>query len=187
MSLRDYARTAYRTAVNVALARSRHRFFMRTSFTHLDARIRQLALATDALSGIVRPVLVEPPFGRSMLVIAPHQDDELVGCGGSLLRQVGAGAAARVVVVEDGGSEYAEDGFPTRHDLVAIREAEAIRVAAGAGIPTPRFLAFPGLNWESVPAVAQALRAEIDASRTDALFVPRWETSASSASGAARR
>ncbi len=171
MSLRDYARTAYRTALQVAFARSRYRFFMRASFTHLDARIRQVALATDALSGVLRPVLVEPPFGRSMLVIAPHQDDELIGCGGSLLRQVAAGGAARVVFVQDGGSEHEEDGL-ARHELVAIREAEARRVATGVGIDTPKFLAYQDLTWASVPPVAASLRAEIDSSRTDALFVP---------------
>lgn len=171
MSLRDYARAAYRTMQRVAFARSRYRFFMTASFIQLDDRIRRLALATDALSSLLRPVLVDPPFGRSMLVVAPHQDDELIGCGGALLRQVGAGGAARVVFVQDGGNEHEEEGL-TRHDMVAIRESEARRVADGIGIESPKFLAYRTLNWESVSSVANSLSADIESSRTDALFVP---------------
>ena len=171
MRLRNYLRSAYRTSLHVAFARSRYRFFMRASFTQLDDRIRRLALATDVLSSVLGPVLLDPPFGRSMLVVAPHQDDELIGCGGSILRQVGAGGAARVAFVQDGGSEHEEDGL-ARQELVAIREAEARRVAAAIGVETPTFLAYPSLNWESVPSVAESLRAEIESSRADALFVP---------------
>ncbi len=171
MSLRNYLRSGYRAAIQLTQARSRYRFFMTTSFTDLDARIRQLALATDHLSRMVRPVLVEPPFGRSMLVVAPHQDDELVGCGGTLLRHVAAGGTARVVFVSDGGGEHEEDGL-ARHESVAIREAEARKVAKAIGIEPPRFLAYESLRWQSVAAVAESLRAEIDSSRPDSLFVP---------------
>lgn len=38
----------------------------------------------------------------SVLVLAPHPDDEVLGCGGAILRHVGAGAPVRVVVATDG-------------------------------------------------------------------------------------
>jgi LmbE family N-acetylglucosaminyl deacetylase len=171
MRLRNYLRTAYRTAIQFAYARSRYRFFMTTTFVNLDARIRRLALATDALSGIVKPVLIAPPFGRSMLVIAPHHDDEMIGCGGALLRHVEAGGAAHVVFVQDGGSEHEEDGLP-RHELVAIREDEARRVAEGAGIAAPTFLRQESLRRDSLLPVTEALARLLDQTEADAVFVP---------------
>lgn len=38
----------------------------------------------------------------SVLVVAPHADDEVLGCGGSIARAVGAGMAVSVVVVTRG-------------------------------------------------------------------------------------
>jgi N-acetylglucosamine malate deacetylase 1 len=171
LAIRDYLRTAYRTLLQVAYARSRYRLFLKASFEDLDERTRRIALATDSLSTGVRPIMVEPPFGRSMLVVAPHQDDELVGCGGSLLRQIAAGGAAHVVFVQDGGDEHEADGLK-REDLVAIREAEARRVAEGLGIAPPTFLAVARLDHASVASVAASLRREIDRVEADVVFVP---------------
>jgi LmbE family N-acetylglucosaminyl deacetylase len=42
---------------------------------------------------------------RSALVLAPHPDDETIGCGGSILLKTTAGTPVRVVVAADGGNE----------------------------------------------------------------------------------
>lgn len=39
---------------------------------------------------------------RSALVLAPHPDDETIGCGATIARKVAAGSAVRVVVAADG-------------------------------------------------------------------------------------
>jgi len=40
---------------------------------------------------------------KKALVLAPHPDDEVFGCGGAILKHVGAGVPVRVVVATDGG------------------------------------------------------------------------------------
>jgi len=43
-----------------------------------------LAAVTDYLSSHFRPIAFRAPFGRSMLVVAPHQEDEVVSFDSSL-------------------------------------------------------------------------------------------------------
>jgi N-acetylglucosamine malate deacetylase 1 len=52
------------------------------------------------------------PPGRRALVLAPHPDDESIGCGGTVHKYVQSGAAVRVVVLTDG-----RDGDPTLRRL----------------------------------------------------------------------
>jgi LmbE family N-acetylglucosaminyl deacetylase len=63
------------------------------------------------------------------LVIAPHADDELLGCGGTLLRRRAAGRDVAWVLVTD-----AKDGLGPPSD---VRDAEIERVREGLGIPAP--------------------------------------------------
>jgi LmbE family N-acetylglucosaminyl deacetylase len=69
--------------------------------------------------------------GRPILVLAPHPDDEALGCGGLIAAACARGAEVRVVVLTDGsGSHPASKLFPPPV-LATLREAEA-RAAAGA-------------------------------------------------------
>ena len=64
---------------------------------------------------------------RSMLVIAPHQDDDAIGAGGAMLLAARAGVRIDVLFVTDGG----EEGDP-RVAGVRAREAEAACAMVGA-------------------------------------------------------
>jgi LmbE family N-acetylglucosaminyl deacetylase len=48
-----------------------------------------------------------------MLVVAPHQDDEVIGCGGALALQVRSGNPAAIVVLQDGADEHDDGGQTT--------------------------------------------------------------------------
>ena len=49
-----------------------------------------------------QPRLVDVPEGRRILVLAPHMDDEILGCGGTLRKHVRAGAGVTAVFMTDG-------------------------------------------------------------------------------------
>jgi len=85
---RNYLKRAYRTIVPFIYSKTDYKLFLQRSFIELDDRLRSLTFTTDILSDIVKPIPIEAPFGNSMLVVAPRQDDEIIGCGGAMLLQL---------------------------------------------------------------------------------------------------
>jgi LmbE family N-acetylglucosaminyl deacetylase len=68
---------------------------------------------------------------RSCVVLAPHPDDETLGCGVAIMRKVDAGTAVQVVVVSD-GSTYPPHKSPA--DNIATRHAELLASCAALGL-----------------------------------------------------
>ncbi|HRD48222.1 MAG TPA: glycosyltransferase [Candidatus Contendobacter sp.] len=73
----------------------------------------------------------------SILVLAPHPDDEALGCAGAIMRHVAAGDRVAVVILTDGGGFHA-DG-PEREAYIAQRRRESRAAAAIIGYGEPRF------------------------------------------------
>jgi LmbE family N-acetylglucosaminyl deacetylase len=115
--------------------------------------------------------------GGSILVIAPHPDDESLGCGGLIAAARKQGCDVHVVVLSDGtGSHPNSKRFPA-DALRALREREARTAAAALHVPM-RALTFLRLRDRFVPREgggAQAAAARITAiarnNGVDALFV----------------
>jgi LmbE family N-acetylglucosaminyl deacetylase len=66
-----------------------------------------------------------------VVVIAPHPDDEAVGCAGTLIRHHKSGDLVRITVMTD-GSQSRAFGFDAA-SMRRLREAEAFRAAARMG------------------------------------------------------
>ena len=104
----------------------------------LSALIRDSSLFTQ------QSKVSEPGSGR-IVVLAPHMDDETLGCGGTIARHVQAGAQVTVVFLTDGrhGASYAGMTELQRdlrqREITAIRKTEAQRAAfqAWCGAPFP--------------------------------------------------
>ncbi len=95
--MREYLRRGYRESDQVLYSRANFKLFLKMSLADVDFRVQQLAAAADYFSSSIRPIPILAPFGRSMLVVAPHQDDEVIGPGGALALQVRAHGAASVM------------------------------------------------------------------------------------------
>jgi LmbE family N-acetylglucosaminyl deacetylase len=65
---------------------------------------------------------------RSCVVLAPHPDDETLGCGATIMRKLAAGTAVTVVIATDGRHSHYSSKI-SAEALIEIREEEA-RVAA---------------------------------------------------------
>lgn len=106
------------------------------------------------------------------LVLAPHPDDEALGCGGLLARLRAAGRTqVRVVFLTDGsgGVEPVDD----RRAYAARRRAEAARAAVPLGIGEITHLDFSDGHLESyLPELSEALRELLAAAPPDLLLVP---------------
>jgi LmbE family N-acetylglucosaminyl deacetylase len=114
---------------------------------------------------------------RSILVVAPHPDDESLGCGGLIAKARKRGCEVNVVILSDGtGSHPNSKRFPA-DALRALREQEAQAAAAALHVPQPA-LTFLRLRDQFVPREggdAQAVAARITTiarnSGADAMFV----------------
>jgi LmbE family N-acetylglucosaminyl deacetylase len=133
---------------------------------------------------------------RSCVVLAPHPDDETLGCGGLIARKRAAGARVRVIVVTDGRFSHRSSVIgPDR--LSAIRRDESLRACAELGVPAEDVVHMglvEGTIAERLDHVVAALTAELGASDPDDVFVtssldwhPDHRSLASAAERAVRR
>ena len=67
--------------------------------------------------------------GSPVLVLAPHPDDEVFGCGGAIVQLLRAGSDVRLVVLTDGAAQ----GDPN------TRRAEALEASVRLGLEEPEF------------------------------------------------
>lgn len=168
--IRLYLRRLYRLILPLLYGRSKFKLFLNITFGEINLRMLTLASVTDYFTTFVRPVAVKAPFGKSMLVVAPHQDDEVIGCGGALALQLRSSNAAAVVMLQDGADGHDELGM-SRNDLRELRNEESRRSAEVIGLELPQFLNHPRLV-ESLLESSDEVRSIIIDKKIDALFVP---------------
>jgi LmbE family N-acetylglucosaminyl deacetylase len=71
---------------------------------------------------------------RNVLVVAPHPDDESLGCGGLIAGLASSGCCFHTVFVTDGGASHPRSHEWPRHRLAVQREKEATEALAHLGI-----------------------------------------------------
>jgi LmbE family N-acetylglucosaminyl deacetylase len=96
---------------------------------------------------------------RSCLVLAPHPDDETLGCGATIMRKLATGASVRVVIATDGRhsphpNKLSIDAF------VRVRKEEARRACAILGL-SAEDITFLGLEDGRLADHRRLLRARL--------------------------
>jgi LmbE family N-acetylglucosaminyl deacetylase len=74
---------------------------------------------------------------NSVVVFAPHPDDEILGCGGTIVKKIQEGFDVFIVFLTDGRNALRDIGIlfePSPEELVEIRKKEAILAAKAIGI-----------------------------------------------------
>ena len=106
-----------------------------------------------------------------VLVLAPHPDDEVLGCGGAIARHAAAGDDVHVVVVTRGSPEFCTSAM-IEENRMELAAAHAI-----LGVQSVRFLDFPRTEaWIHRSVSACRLNSESDyrdRSVNDLLSTPR--------------
>jgi LmbE family N-acetylglucosaminyl deacetylase len=106
----------------------------------------------------------------NVLVIAPHPDDESLGCGGTLCKHAARGDRVVVTFVTSG-----ELGLKhlSREKAWAIREGEARRAAKVLGVAAIEFLRLP--DWSvngHVARAARLLRPILNREKPARIYIP---------------
>ncbi|MEW6002377.1 MAG: PIG-L deacetylase family protein [Nitrospirota bacterium] len=117
------------------------------------------------------PYCASEPVGNRVLVLAPHPDDETLGCGGSLRLLSRAGTAVKVIFITNG--EKADPAVKNRERYAAIREEEALKALNILDLSDYEFLRFPDRQlYEYMDKAKEMIAMIIENFNPDALYSP---------------
>ncbi len=157
-------------------------FFSRIIRRLIPARVRRFRHFMNlALDQATPPELVPVPAARTVLVLAPHPDDEVAGCGGTLSQHARQGAKVVAAYLTDGrlgslqlqGNMLADaERMAFQDELIRTRKAEAEAAARLLGTEELMFLGFPDgklrLSGETVRRVEELLATH----QPDVVYLP---------------
>src|SRR6202044_936562 len=110
--------------------------------------VEEVLAAADSLPlRPVRDALADRPF----IVVAPHPDDESLGCGGLIADACRQGVRGKVVIVSDGAGSHPNSKAYPPNRLSSIREEEARQAGAELGLK-PEDMLFLRLPDRFVPS-----------------------------------
>ncbi len=116
------------------------------------------------------PGTTEDVRATSALVLAPHYDDEVLGCGGLLARLAASGSVVRVLFLSDSGGPDGND--EERREYAARRKAESKEALAALGVTGTEELGLPdGKLDQHLEQIATGLRRSLLALRPRLLLV----------------
>lgn len=117
------------------------------------------------------PEVWPAPLRGRVLVLAPHQDDETIGCGGILALHRAQGDPVRVLFLTDGSAGDPAGYYPADR-YVEIRQTEARRACAVLGVADLEFWACPDGKLATVHDLGERLLAAVQAYHPDILYYP---------------
>jgi LmbE family N-acetylglucosaminyl deacetylase len=132
-------------------------------------------VAEAGIDTLAPPTVIELPAGRRLMVLAPHPDDESIGCGGLIAKWLDDGRVASVVFLSDGsrGSRLqgAEADAPT--SLAGVRRQEALEAITRLGGAKAVFLGLQdGALAANEAALSSNLQDLISEWRPDLIALP---------------
>ena len=112
-------------------------------------------------------------LSASAMVFSPHQDDETLGCGGTIIRKCAAGAEVKIVFMTDGRGSHAR--FIPEEQLIKLRRQEAVKASECLGLPPANvwFLDFPDGELAQEQALASDRVSQLLlANQPQQVFIP---------------
>lgn len=106
---------------------------------------------------------------KNVIVIAPHPDDETLGCGGALLRHQHEGDSLHWVIATSMHEEHGATAERIEH-----RRAEIEAVARAYGFASVHRLDFPTTRLDTIPAgdLVATLKTVFDAVSPEVVYAP---------------
>lgn len=127
----------------------------------------------------IKPALVWEPGAERVLVLSPHFDDEVIGCGGTIIKHIRKGAKVTVVFFTDGrfGSSAllnleGEERQRYQEALMAIRRMEAASSLKKLGVAEGIYFDAPETMVGSDSTLQSRLRNVLDDVKPDVVYLP---------------
>lgn len=122
------------------------------------------------MESLIVPYTATPPLSaRAVLVLAPHPDDEVFGCGGTLARHRDDGVPVTVVVATDGAHGLQAEA---REAHAALRAEESRRAAEVLGGTTLVFWDLPDRGLAYGEGLVTRIMAAVQESGADLVYAP---------------
>jgi LmbE family N-acetylglucosaminyl deacetylase len=147
-----------------------------------DRTLKGLMRRLLETEGSALPQSIGLPPGSRLLVLAPHPDDESIGCGGTLAKWRDAGWPAKVLFLTDGrlGSRDLRAMDPSdpkrghaQQALIETRQREAKCALRILGVQEHTFAAIPdGELWRHTDQATEIIARAIDDDQPDLLMLP---------------
>jgi LmbE family N-acetylglucosaminyl deacetylase len=142
--------------------------------------VRRLLHASMRVALAARSQPLAPPAaGGATLVIAPHQDDEVLGCGGLIAGRRLGGCPVHIAYVTDGSGSHRDHPTLTPAALAEWRETEARRAMQilGVGESAGSFLkardgSLAHLDAATAAELAEKIAAVIEKVRPEEIYLP---------------
>jgi N-acetylglucosamine malate deacetylase 1 len=115
--------------------------------------------------------VLAPPDVRRVLVLSPHIDDDVIGCGGVIRQHADVGAAVVSVYLRDGGPTR-ESEARTAAEIIGVTELMFMRWGPPANTrrwgPVPTTTSLIPIQQDTI----QALRGIIETTKPEVLYAP---------------
>ena len=121
---------------------------------------------------ICRPKVVDKPQGKRVLVLSPHFDDDVIGCGGTLYKHILGGDEVTVIYFTDG--REGDPDFSNKSMLEAIRKEEAKRATGILGIENLIFLDEPETHLKANKRLLKILTDIFNRLTPDLVYLPSF-------------
>jgi LmbE family N-acetylglucosaminyl deacetylase len=144
-------------------------------------RVQSLRTLMSNSSIFTQQAALYEPGSGSVVVLAPHMDDETLGCGGTIARHAQAGAQVTVIFLTDGrygGPSYAGLAGPDlarrQAEVIGVRKQEAQRAGAVLGVQSIVFLDAEDTRLRTDRQVPKLLRNILERERPDCVYLPSF-------------
>ena len=109
--------------------------------------------------------------GKRVLLLAPHPDDETIGCGGTLALHAAAGDSVRVLILTNGAKGDMSGRFD-RNAYIAIRQQETLAACASLGLSDVTFWPYEDRELANAGTVISDMASQINAYLPDLIYAP---------------
>jgi len=128
----------------------------------------------EYLRHLVHRQFVDVPPAKRVLFLAPHPDDIVIGCGGTLVKMLARGFAVRLAYMTDGCTTAQPGG---EAEMAHTRAQEARAVSAALGLPEPIFIAADERTFtahQNEAKLVERLGSIIEEVDPDHVFLPYY-------------